>query len=366
ERLERHYREMQDLEFTVERGDLYLLQTRTGKRTAQAAVRIAVDMLDEGLIDLETSLMRVRPEQLELLLHRHIDPSVERDPITTGLSASPGAAAGQVVFSADDAVRWHDMGRRVILVRVETKPDDIHGFDAAEGILTATGGMTSHAAVVARSMGKPCVAGTEDLRIDYGTRRMSVGDVVIEEGETITIDGTRGEIMLGELPMVEAEITGDLARFLEGADTVRRLGVRANADTPEAAAKALEFGAEGIGLCRTERMFNAVDRLPLVQQMVLTRDPEERRSILGSLFEFQKADFLEILSIMDGKPVVIRLLDPPLHEFLPSRDALREELEVLRAERALAKVHGRTPSVSTLPHGIAELVAGGGWRPSTT
>ncbi len=358
--LERHYAEMQDFEFTVERGHLHILQTRTGKRTAQAAVKIAVDMLEEGLIDVETSLMRVKPEQLEMLLHRQIDPKAKHDPVTRGLSASPGATAGQMVFTADDAVEWNGEGKRVILVRIETKPDDIHGFDAAAGILTSTGGMTSHAAVVARAMGKPCIAGAEALRIDYAARRMTVGDIVICEGDVVTIDGTRGEVMVGELPMVEAKISGDLARFLANADRVRRLGIRANADTPESAAKAIEFGAEGIGLCRTERMFNAVDRLPSVQQMILSKDADERRSILDTLFAFQKADFREILSIMDGKPVIVRLLDPPLHEFLPTRAELEAELDALRTERSLARVHGRAPDVSSLPRGVAELVSSGG------
>ncbi len=359
ERLEKHFTDMQDFEFTVENGTLFILQTRNGKRTPQAAVKIAVDMADEGLIDRNTAIARVIPEQLETLLHRQIDPDIDVEPIATGLSASPGAASGAVVFNADDSVKWRDDGKKTLLVRIETRPDDIHGFDASEGILTATGGMTSHAAVVARSMGKPCVAGAEAVRIDYAERRMTIGDQVIEEGDLITIDGTKGEVMLGELPMVEAEISGDLERFLSWADAVRRLGVRANADTPEGARQALRFGAEGIGLCRTERMFNAPDRLPFVVAMILADDQTARKPILEKLFEMQRSDFFEIFTIMGTRPVTVRLLDPPLHEFMPSRSGLARELELLRTAKTMAKVNGDI-STEMLTDELIEEIAGEG------
>jgi len=356
ERLESHFTDMQDFEFTVENGKLYILQTRNGKRTPQAAVKIAVDMGDEGLIDRNTAIGRVRPEQLETLLHRQIDPAIEVEPIAKGLSASPGAASGAVVFNADDSVRWKEEGKRTVLVRIETRPDDIHGFDASEGILTATGGMTSHAAVVARSMGRPCVAGAESVKIDYAERRMTIGEHVIEEGDLITIDGTKGEVMLGELPMVEAEISGDLERFLSWTDSVRRLGVRANADTPEGARQALRFGAEGIGLCRTERMFNSPERLPFVVAMILAEDQTARKPILDKLFEMQRSDFREIFTIMEERPVTVRLLDPPLHEFMPSRSGLSRELELLRTVKTMAKVNGDI-STEMLPDDLVEEIA---------
>jgi pyruvate,orthophosphate dikinase len=324
--IETHYKEMQDIEFTIEEGKLYMLQTRSGKRTAKAAVKIAVDMVEEGLISKEEALLRVDPDQLDRLLHPSIDPSSKREVVAKGLAASPGAATGRVVFTADDACRWVEEGQRVILVRNETSPDDIHGMAVAQGILTSRGGMTSHAAVVARGMGKCCVAGCEAIVVDEEERRFKVEDLIVKEGDFITLDGGTGEVMLGEVPTIEPELTQEMLTFLRWADEVKRLGVRANADTPTDAKKAVEFGAKGIGLCRTEHMFFGEERLPIIQSMILAKDAGAREEALKRLLPMQKGDFKEILKVMNGLPVTIRLLDPPLHEFLPKSEREVEEL----------------------------------------
>lgn len=329
-RLEKHYKDMQDIEFTVERGKLYILQTRNGKRTAQAAIRIAVEMEKEGIIDKETALLRVDPDQLNQLLHRRIDDTYERNQLAKGLPASPGAATGKVVFSANDAEIVNNKGEKVILVRPETTPDDIHGIVASEAILTSRGGMTSHAAVVARGMGKPCICGCEAIKIDLEQKEFRVGDTVVKEGDTITIDGSTGEVFLGEIPMIAPELSEDFQELLSWADEVRKLGVRANADNPVDAKKALEFGAEGIGLCRTEHMFMEADRIPIVQKMILADDDEERRNALDELLPMQQGDFEGIFEEMAGLPVTIRLLDPPLHEFLPDKEELIVEVTKLQ------------------------------------
>ncbi|MHB8916667.1 MAG: pyruvate, phosphate dikinase [Desulfocucumaceae bacterium] len=328
--LENHYRNMQDIEFTVERGRLYMLQTRNGKRTAQAAIKIAVDMTRQGLITMDEAITRVDPAQLEQILHRRIDPSARLEVIATGLPASPGAASGRVVFDSDEAEKASLDGEKVILVRTETTPDDIHGIVAAQGILTSRGGMTSHAAVVARGMGKPCVCGCESLRIDYEAEQFSTGSLVIKKGELISIEGSAGQVILGEVPMVDPELSGEFRELLQWADKTRTLGVRANADTPGDAAKAREFGAEGIGLTRTEHMFMAQDRLPIVQEMILAATRQERQDALDKLLPMQRGDFYGILKAMEGLPVTIRLLDPPLHEFLPDAEELAVEITRLR------------------------------------
>ncbi len=330
ERLERHFRDIQDIEFTIEEGRLYMLQTRTGQRTAGAAVKAAVDMAGEGLISREEAVRRVTPAQVERLLHRQIDPDAEVEVLATGLNASPGAAVGAVVFDPTEAEEAAARGDPVILVRLETTPDDIHGIVAAQGVLTGRGGRTSHAAIVTRGMGKPCVAGCEALRIDYGAGSFSVGERVVRQGDLLTIDGTTGRVVLGEAPLVEPEMTADFQALLEMADGIRRLGVRANADTPEDAARARELGAEGIGLCRTEHMFMAADRLPVMQEMILATSREERLQALDRLLPLQRGDFVGILKEMEGRPVTIRLLDPPLHEFLPSFEDLLVEVTELR------------------------------------
>jgi len=334
-KLERHYRDMQDIEFTIEDGTLYLLQTRTGKRTAQAAVRIAVDMVKEGLIDKETALMRVSTSQVDQLLHPMIDPSKKYEVIAKGLPASPGAAVGRVVFIPEEAEEWVKSGERVILVRPETSPEDIAGISAAEGILTARGGMTSHAAVVARGMGKPCVAGCGALAIDEEKKVMEVNSFTIKEGDYITINGNTGEVILGEVPLILPELGTEFSEFLSWADEVRRLGVRTNADTPADSKVARDFGAEGIGLCRTEHMFFGEDRILAVREMILAKTPEERRRAINKIRPMQRSDFLEIFRVMDGLPVTIRLLDPPLHEFLPSDD---EEIEKLASQMGVPAV----------------------------
>jgi pyruvate, orthophosphate dikinase len=316
-RLEEHYREMQDIEFTVEDGRLYILQTRTGKRTAVAALRIVVDMVGEGLISREEAIARIEADQLDQLLHPMIDPKARYEPAAKGLNASPGAAKGAIALDADTAAERGRAGQDVILVRRETTPDDIHGLIQARGVLTAHGGMTSHAAVVARGMGKPCVAGCEGLSIDLGARTISIGGRDLREGDTITIDGGSGHVILDDVELVPPQINEDFETILGWADEVRRLRVRANADTPEDAAKAREFGAEGIGLCRTEHMFMAEERLPLVRAMIMAGGDEERRKALDRLLPLQQADFEGIFEAMAGLPVTIRLLDPPLHEFLP-------------------------------------------------
>src|SRR5262245_6813641 len=320
-KLETHYSDMQDIEFTVQRGKLYMLQTRNGKRTAKAALKIAVDMVREGLIDRKEAVSRIVPASLDQLLHPTLDPKAQRKVIAKGLPASPGAASGKVVFSADEAEKQARAGEKVILVRRETSPEDIHGMHAAEGILTSTGGMTSHAAVVARGMGKPCVAGAGDVRIDGRAGTLSVRGTTVKAGEFITLDGGTGEIMLGVVPTVQPELSGDFAELMVWADEVRRLGVRANAETPTDAATARKFGAEGIGLCRTEHMFFEGDRIVAVRQMILADDEKARRSALAKIQPMQRQDFVELFDIMAGLPVTIRLLDPPLHEFLPKTDA---------------------------------------------
>jgi pyruvate, orthophosphate dikinase len=337
-RLEEHYREMQDIEFTVEEGTLYLLQTRTGKRTAAAALRIAVDMVSEGLLAQEEAVARVDPGQLDQLLHPMIDPGAEFDAVAKGLNASPGAATGAIVLDADRAEELGRRGEAVILVRTETTPDDIHGIIEARGVLTAHGGMTSHAAVVARGMGKPCVSGCEALTIDLDARRVRLGESELAEGDVLTIDGGTGDVIVGEVPLVPPQIDENFETLLGWADGIRRLRVRANADTPEDAAKAREFGAEGIGLCRTEHMFMAEDRLPLVRAMIMASSEEERRSALEPLLPHQQQDFEGILAAMAGRPVTIRLLDPPLHEFLPSLEEAESE-EMARRIRALREAN---------------------------
>jgi len=329
-KLEEHFREVQDFEFTVEKGNLYILQTRNGKMNAQAIVRTSVELVAEKLITKEEGVLRLKPQELEQLLHKRIDPNFKGKPIAAGLPASPGAASGKTVFDADEAERLGKLGNKVILVREETKPEDIHGFFASQGILTSRGGKTSHAAVVARGMGKPCVSGCEDLRIDAKGREATIKNTHIKEGDFITIDGSRGEIYLGEVPTVDPEISKELLTLLNWADEIRSMGVRANADTPEAAEKARQLGAEGIGLCRTERMFNASDRLPIVRQMILATTREKRQDAIEKLLPMQRSDFKEIFRAMEGLPTTIRLLDPPLHEFLPSAEELAEELRKLK------------------------------------
>ncbi len=353
-RLEKHYRDMQDMEFTIQNRKLYILQTRTGKRTAESAVKVAVDMVAERLITNETAVMRVTPEQLDRLLHPHFDTKAKRNVIAKGLPASPGAAVGQVVFDADTAEAWRDKGKKVILIRIETSPEDIGGMDAAQGILTARGGMTSHAAVVARGMGKCCVAGVGALDINYKTRKMTVGKTVIKEGDWISLDGTSGEVMTGQLATMEPTLSGDFGKFLKICDDVRKLGVRTNADTPEDSKRARDFGAEGIGLCRTEHMFFEGDRIWAVRQMILAaddyavmlkeldkaKDAKQKKQVekqyavakkqfegaLAKLLPYQRKDFEGIFKAMTGLPVTIRLLDPPLHEFLPQDDATQKEM----------------------------------------
>ncbi len=331
-KLEQHYRDVQDFEFTVQEGALYMLQTRTGKRTAHAAVKIAVDMVAEKLISKEEAVLRVEPASLDQLLHPIIDPKAKIQVIAKGLPASPGAASGKVVFTADDAVKQAKK-EKVILVRPETTPDDIHGMDAAKGILTARGGMTSHAAVVARGMGKPCVAGCETIKVDLKAEKFTVNNVTVKGGDFITIDGGTGRVILGKVPTVEPTVSGDFGTLMTWADEVRTMGVRANADIPRDAKMARQFGAEGIGLCRTEHMFFASDRLPIVQQMILANETEAREKALAKLLPMQRSDFRGLFEAMAGFPVTIRLLDPPLHEFLPKREELMVEIAVMQAKR---------------------------------
>ncbi len=338
-KLETHYRDMQDIEFTIERGKLYLLQTRTGKRTAPAAVKVAVDMVENGIISKEEALLRVTPEQIEQLLHRQIDPAAELEILSKGLPASPGAASGQVAFDADTAENWSREGKKVLLVRQETTPDDIHGIIASEGILTSRGGMTSHAAVVARGMGKPCVCGCEELEIDERSHSLSINGVYLNEGDKLSIDGATGRVIQGDVPMVDPVIDKDFQAILKWADEVRQLSIRANADTPEDARKAVEWGARGIGLCRTEHMFFDSDRLPVVQEMILSGSKEERGGYLKQLLPMQQQDFKDIFKEMIGYPVTIRLLDPPLHEFLPDREELLQELARLRETGNREELH---------------------------
>jgi pyruvate,orthophosphate dikinase len=332
-RLEKHYRDVQDMEFTIERGRLFMLQTRTAKRTAEAAVKIAVDMVRERLVTRQEAVLRVEPAQVDQLLHTRLDPKAKVEVLATGLAASPGAAYGKAVFDADRAESMAAGGEKVILVRIETNPDDVHGMIAAQGVLTARGGRTSHAAVVARGMGKPCVAGAESVRVDLAKRLFVAGGKTIREGEFFTIDGSTGRVIAGQVPMIEPEISGELKELLRWADSLRRLQVWANGDYPHDAVRAREFGAQGIGLCRTEHMFMEQSRLPVVQKMILAGTEKERRAELAELLPFQREDFYGILKAMKGLPVVIRLLDPPLHEFLPS-------LEDLLVEVTTAQVKG--------------------------
>ena len=347
--LEKHYRDMQDLEFTVERGKLWMLQTRNGKRTARAALRVAVEMANDGMITREEAITRVEPSALDQLLHPTLDPEAKPAPIATGLPASPGAASGEIVFSADEAVAARQAGRKSILVRVETSPEDIHGMNAAEGVVTTRGGMTSHAAVVARGMGKPCVSGAGAIRIDYAAQTMSAGGITLKKGEILTIDGGAGQVMQGAVSMVRPEMTGDFATLMAWADAVRRMKVRANAETATDARVARSFGAEGIGLCRTEHMFFQGERIVAVREMILADSEQGRRTALAKLLPMQRQDFAELFEIMTGLPVTIRLLDPPLHEFLPKTD---EEIgEVSKAmgvsadklRRRAAELHEENP-----------------------
>ena len=347
ERLERHYRDMQDIEFTVEQAKLYMLQTRSGKRTAKAALKVAVDQVAEGLITEEEAVMRVEPSSLDQLLHPTIDPAATRDIIAQGLPASPGAATGKIVIDADEAERLGSIGESVILVRDETSPEDIHGMHAAKGVVTARGGMTSHAAVVARGMGRPCVSGAGELHIDAKGGVLTARGRSFKAGEIITIDGSKGEILAGAMEMVEPELSGDFAALMIWADRARRLKVRANAETPLDAKTARGFGAEGIGLCRTEHMFFDETRIAAVREMILADDEPGRRAALAKLLPMQRADFVELFEIMDGLPVTIRLLDPPLHEFLPHTDA---ECDALAASAGLdaAKLKRRTAELQVI------------------
>ncbi len=344
-KLEKHFKDMQDIEFTMEKGRLFILQTRTGKRTPLAAVKMAVDMMDEGLISKEEAVMRVRPEDIDLLLHPMINPDAEVEVIARGLPASPGAATGKVVFSSEDAARAKE---KSILVRAETSPEDIKGMAKAEGILTQRGGMTSHAAVVTRGMGKPCVVGCESISVNYDKKQFRVGDFIIKEGDIITIDGTTGRIIRGDVKKVKASLTGEFGRLLSFADEIRRLGVRANADTPQDAKTARDFGCEGIGLCRTEHMFFGGDRIKAVREMIMANTKAEREKALARILPMQKEDFKGIFRVMDGLPVIIRTLDPPLHEFLPKgKKAIKEFAEEMGVDigaieekvRALSEVN---------------------------
>jgi pyruvate,orthophosphate dikinase len=347
--LETHYRDMQDIEFTVERGKLWMLQTRSGKRTAKAALKIAVDMANEGLITREEAIGRVDPMALDQLLHPTLDPDAPRDVIARGLPASPGAAAGAVVFDADTAERWAADGKAVILVRTETSPEDIHGMHAARGILTARGGMTSHAAVVARGMGRPCVSGAGSLSIDAKAKVMRVGTREVREGDTLTLDGASGEVMAGEVATVQPELSGDFGTLMTWADGVRRLRVRANAETPADCRTARDFGAEGVGLCRTEHMFFDAARITAVRQMILASDEKGRRAALDRLLPEQRSDFAQIFEVMAGLPVTVRLLDPPLHEFLPHEEAEFAEvataagIDIDTLRRRAAELHEFNP-----------------------
>ena len=319
--LEKHYRDMQDLEFTIEQNKLWMLQTRSGKRTAKAALKIAVELASEGLITEDEAVTRIDPASLDQLLHPTIDPKAERKILATGLPASPGAASGEIVFTSEEAEALKEKGRKVILVRVETSPEDIHGMHAAEGILTTRGGMTSHAAVVARGMGKPCVSGAGSIRVDYNAKSLAVAGQTLKQGDIVTVDGSTGQVLVGQVKMIEPELSGEFATLMSWADKARRLGVRANADTPADARTALKYGAEGIGLCRTEHMFFDADRIQAVREMILADNEKARRAALAKILPMQRGDFVELFEIMQGLPVTIRLLDPPLHEFLPHGDA---------------------------------------------
>lgn len=354
-KLEAHYKEVQDYEYTIEKGTLYCLQTRNGKMNAQALVRTSVEMVNEDLITREQALLRVDPEVLEQLLHPSLDPNHKAQPIAQGLPASPGAASGKVVFDADRAELVGRTGEQVILVREETKPEDIHGFFAAQGILTSRGGKTSHAAVVARGMGKPCVAGADGIEVDTRKRLARIGNILLHEGDTITIDGGNGNVYLGQIPTVAPKFSQELKTLLQWADEFARLKVMTNVDTPEDAARAIDYGAMGIGLCRTERMFNAQDRLPIVVDMILASNLEERQKVLDRLLLIQRADFKALFQVMAPRPVTIRLLDPPIHEFLPSERQLETELERLKQLRSTVEgVNDLMNAMQMLPGGAAK------------
>jgi len=329
EKLEKHYKDMQDLEFTIEKNKLYILQTRNGKRTVQAAVKIAVDMVNEKLITKEEALLRIDPNQLDQLLHKSIDPKAHVKVIAKGLPASPGAAVGGVYFTTSKVKEMTELGKKVILVRAETSPDDIEGMHAAQGILTARGGVTSHAAVVSRGMGTPCIVGTEKINVDEQAKKFSINDIVVKEGDKITLNGTTGEVLLGEVPLVESELKGEFKTIMEWADSIRRLGVRTNADTPHDSKIARNFGAEGIGLCRTEHMFFEKSRIKAIREMMLADTQKARKKALDKIMPMQKSDFIGIFKAMDGLPVTIRLLDPPLHEFLPKE---KKDIKILASE----------------------------------
>jgi len=353
--LEKHYRDVQDYEFTIEEGKLYLLQTRTGKRTAQAALKIAVDMVEEGIITKEEAILRIEPNQLNQLLHRRIDPKAKVEVIAKGLPASPGAAYGKVVFTADEAEELGKEGEKVILIRTETTPDDIHGMVEAQGVLTSRGGMTSHAAVVARGMGKACVAGCSVLNIDTKKEKISVNDIALKKGDFITIDGGTGEVFLGKVPTIEPKMSKEFETLLFWANKIKRLGVYANADTPEDAKKARELGAEGIGLTRTEHMFMEQDRLPIVQKMIMADTKKRRTEALEKLLPVQKGDFLGILKAMEGLPVIIRLLDPPLHEFLPNLEDILIEVNTLKLKNADLKELEKKEKILEIVESLHEM-----------
>jgi pyruvate,orthophosphate dikinase len=348
-RLEKHYKDMQDVEFTVENKKLWILQTRSGKRTAKSAIKIAVDMVKEKQISKKEAVLRIDPNTLETLLHPTLDKKVNKKIIASGLPASPGAASGKVVFSADEAERLNEMMQNSILVRTETSPEDIHGMHAAKGILTSRGGMTSHAAVVARGMGRPCVSGSTNINIDYVNKVFRAGEVTVKEGDIITIDGSNGEIISGEVPTVKPEISGDFSKLMSWTDYFRKLKVRANSETPVDTKTAREFGAEGIGLCRTEHMFFDEKRIVSVRQMILSKTTEDREEALKKLLPYQKNDFIEIFKIMNGLPVTVRLLDPPLHEFLPKTDKdienIAKELNLTEKDIKfrIAELHEQNP-----------------------
>ncbi len=348
-KLEKHYCDMQDIEFTVQQNKLYMLQTRTGKRTAAASLKIAVDMVNEGAISKQDAIKRIDAASLDQLLHPTLDPKAKKQVIATGLPASPGAASGYVVFNADEAERMANTGQKVILCRVETSPEDIHGMNAAQGIITSRGGMTSHAAVVARGMGRACVAGAGSLQIDYKLQQMSVKDITIKAGDLITIDGSTGEVILGEVPTIQPELSGDFAILMGWADGLRRMKVRANAETPQDAITARKFGAEGIGLCRTEHMFFDTNRIIAMREMIIADDEKGRRAALDKLEPMQKKDFVELFTIMAGLPVTIRLLDPPLHEFLPNGESEMREvakaagIDIGKVEKRAQQLHEANP-----------------------
>ncbi|MGH9878325.1 MAG: putative PEP-binding protein, partial [Nitrososphaerales archaeon] len=354
-KLEQHYREPQDVEFTLEHDKLYMLQTRAAKMNAAAMVKTSFDMVKEGLITKEQALLRISADQLEQILHKRVDPKVRVKPIATGIAASPGAATGKVVFDVEKAEEMGKNGEKLVLVREETKPDDVPAFFNASGILTSRGGKTSHAAVVARGMGKTCIVGCSEISIDYTNNRFTVGNITVKDGDVITIDGSTGKVYVGEVPTIDPEMTEEFQQLLQWADQGKRLGIRANADTPQAASLARKFGAKGIGLCRTERMFNERDRLPIFVKMIMARSDEERKEVLDELMQLQKSDFKDILKAMEGFPVTIRLLDPPLHEFLPRIEdllrsiyeskgkggdsAIREKENILNRARELAEIN---------------------------